>query len=384
MRLKSEGNKKDPTVDECIAVIERKLIVLEAELFKSSDLYIQLVNLENSWKRLKIKAAKIEAAKPCPKKKRKVEVEDNKYQEIGAEDIVSEELSNRERDRCDQLQLIIADNVKRLAEFLKSSKEFAERIEEKFSQIHKNTQMRKYHDVPSSIQAGQHSKKGEVVNELIERLPLGARLYASLNKDKIISLRMGKYEQGISNAILEIPGSRRSRNTEGLGSEMQRASSRHYTDPISFQPASARHGRGPIYPQSKQYTNASSTTTSSGADNFGTTFGSIYFAYSSMEFKCYFVIDLEKECSISYGSYGVVICPKDEQIAYKLVFCQDSDERHVSVSISDQSNDGSSRCMRTSSYRDIVYESEACKILAENDILKKLCILVDGKLSSKY
>jgi hypothetical protein len=93
---------------------------------------------------------------------------------------------------------------------------------------------------------------------------------------------------------------------------------------------------------------------------------------------------LEKECSTSYGSYGVVICPKDEQIAYKLVFCQDSVGRHVSVSISDQSNDGFSRYMRTSSYRDIVYESEANKILAENDILKKLCILVDSKFSSKY
>ena len=394
LRLEPEGGKKATAVVEGITEIEIKLRLLEAELFVSSEQYKLLVQFENSWKRLQIEVAKSRINNEKTRdKKRRIEVEDNKSQEVdaaankksqevGVKDFVSEKLLNRERDRCNQLQLILAENTKWQTEFLNSSKEFADQIEKKVSQIDK-VQMRKKPNTPPSTLTGQHSNKSEEENDSANPRSLGGRMLAALNKDKRIPSGLGIHEQGISAAILEIPGSRRSKNTDGLGSDIQRASSRHYTDPITFQPARLRHVREPIYPQPEQYTNASSTSTSSRAYDLRTTFGSILFAYNLIEFKCYFVIDLEKECSTSYGSYGVVICPKDKQVAYKLVFCQDSAERHVIVSINDQSN-GSSRYMRTSSYRDIIYESEANKILAENDILKKLCILVDGKLSSKY
>ena len=143
LRLKHEGDMKAATVDECILKIEREIIVLETKLFDSSEQYIQLVNSENSWKRLMI-----ESDQNRPKKKRKIEAEENKYQEVGVMDkklqevgvmdIVSEELSNRERDRSNQLQLILAGNMKFQTEFLNSSKEFAERIEEKLIQILSN------------------------------------------------------------------------------------------------------------------------------------------------------------------------------------------------------------------------------------------------------
>jgi hypothetical protein len=95
LRVKAEGEFKATTLKEGIKEIEIKLSQLEAELFGSSEEYKELVRLENCWKRLQIDADKIKINNNKnyqPKKKRRIDEEDNKLsKEVGVEHIISQE-----------------------------------------------------------------------------------------------------------------------------------------------------------------------------------------------------------------------------------------------------------------------------------------------------
>ena len=362
-RVKAEGELKATTLKEGIKEIEIKLSKLEAELFGSSEKYKELVRLENCWKRLQIDADKIKINNNKnyrPKKKRRIDEEDNISKEVSVEHIIMQE-SVGERDKFNQLQQILLDNQEKHTEFMKSTKDFAERIMKKICHFHETSNLRKKSIKPMSSRGGQHSEKDE--EELRKTYGIGASLLSKKGGEGNLPKALGRSGQGITSPITALRGTRTPQDKSGIWTDLDAPISKNSKKTICFQRA--------------HQTTESSSSTSSGENGFITPFGVINFDVRD-DCQCIYIIAHNKICSAYFGSYGIVVCPQDDQYAYKLLFCQDNSDGVAQVLV-----DGNSRKVRRSCYKDAIYERRICDKLAKNVNLKKFCILVNGKFNLK-
>ncbi len=77
-------------------------------------------------------------------------------------------------------------------------------------------------------------------------------------------------------------------------------------------------------------------------------------------------------------THTLVFCPREQPYAYKLVFCQDNGDGVAHVLVGD-----TLKTPRRSSFKDAIYEHRICEKLAKNEVLKRYCILINGKFNLK-